>query len=59
MDERPLLKGIGKENLQSFITEKLLLREKWYNRADITIDGLNPDIKILKTIVKKNINTLL
>jgi shikimate kinase len=45
--ERPLLKNVPDDKLIFFIQEKLALREKCYNRANIIIEGLDLDINIL------------
>jgi shikimate kinase len=45
--ERPLLKNVPDDKLIFFIEEKLALREKCYNRANIIIEGLDLDINIL------------
>lgn len=50
--ERPLIKNLGKEELLAFIEEKLRLREPWYNRAAINIEGIDIDIKNLSSIVR-------
>jgi shikimate kinase len=52
-DSRPLLKDIGKEDLEEYITRKLSEREKWYSRAEIIIDGFNTDFSMLYSSVKK------
>jgi shikimate kinase len=52
-DHRPLLKDIGKERLQEYITAKLSEREKWYSSAEIIIDGFNTDFSVLYSLVKK------
>jgi shikimate kinase len=49
--ERPLIKGLNQRELLSFIEEKLIFREKWYNRSELIVDGFNPDINSLKSIV--------
>ena len=54
--ERPLIKDIDKDNLLSFIVEKLADREKWYDRSEIIVTGINLDIKLLLSLVKSNIN---
>ena len=54
--ERPLLKDIKIDMLQGFIEEKLNYREKWYNRADITVAGFNLDINSLLLLLKKSHN---
>jgi shikimate kinase len=54
--ERPLLKDITTENLQSFIVNRLALREKYYNMAEIHIDGFDMDYTFLHSLVKNNLN---
>ena len=54
--ERPLIKDLKDEKLLSFIEEKLAYREKWYNLAKIIVEGFNPDINLLCSIVKANLN---
>ncbi|NLA48846.1 MAG: AAA family ATPase [Bacteroidales bacterium] len=50
--ERPLLKNIPDEEMLSFIGKKLSDREQWYTKAGITVDGLNPDPKQLKSMIE-------
>lgn len=50
--ERPLLRNIPDNDLYSFIEGKLSEREKYYNLANIVVDGVNPDINNLQTIIK-------
>lgn len=50
--ERPLLKGLNNEELISFIEDKLALREKWYKRAEITMEGMNLNISALCSFIK-------
>jgi shikimate kinase len=45
--KRPLIKDLGDENLLSFIEEKLAIREKWYNRADLNFNGFDTDIRLI------------
>lgn len=45
--ERPLIKGINKENLQDFIEKKLPDREKFYSRAQIIMEEYEIDINLL------------
>ena len=52
-EHRPLLKDIGKNELQEYITAKLAEREKWYSRAEIIVDGFKTDFSALYTLVKK------
>jgi shikimate kinase len=54
--KRPLLKDLDKDRLQGFIDEKLAYREKWYERAEITVEGINPDISLLHYLVKSSLN---
>jgi len=50
--ERPLLKNVPDEKLVSFIEEKLAFREKWYNRANLLIDGTDIDISMLSARIR-------
>lgn len=50
--ERPLIKNLKREELLVFIEEKLHFREPFYNRAEITIEAIDADIKSLSSIVK-------
>ena len=52
---RPLLKDIDKRDLEGYITAKLSDREKWYSRAEITIDVLNTDLSYLLSLIMKRI----
>jgi shikimate kinase len=54
-DSRPLLRGLNDEAMLEFIKEKLAIREEWYNRAEIIIDGFDPDIKYLQNLIKKRL----
>jgi shikimate kinase len=54
--QRPLIKDIDKDNLLSFIVEKLADREKWYDRSEIIVTGINLDIKLLLSLVKSRLN---
>lgn len=51
-ENRPLLRGLNDEAMLEFIREKLASREEWYNRAEIIIDGFDPDIKYLQKLIK-------
>jgi shikimate kinase len=53
--KRPLIKDLGNEGLLGFIEEKLAFREKWYNRAEITVEGINHDINLLHSLVKSRL----
>jgi shikimate kinase len=50
--ERPLIKNLEHESLLSFIEEKLLIREKWYMQAAISVEGIDLDLNALHTSVK-------
>lgn len=54
--ERPLIKNLGKSELLAFIEEKLHIREPWYNKAEMKIEGIHIDIKNLSTIIKAAFN---
>lgn len=51
-DDRPLLKNIPDDKLVVYIEEKLKQREKWYNKSDIIINGMDLDINDLYTAIK-------
>jgi shikimate kinase len=53
--ERPLIKDLDQEELTSFIKEKLAVREKWYERSDITMDGIDLDANLLLLHVKSSL----
>jgi shikimate kinase len=53
--KRPLLKDIERGDLQSFVEKRLTLREKYYNRAEIQINGFDMDYTFLHSLVKKNL----
>jgi len=55
--ERPLIKGLKNEGLLSFIEEKLALREKWYNRAEITLEGMSLNISTLRSFIKPRLES--
>jgi len=54
--KRPLIKDIDNKNLIDFIEEKLRDRERWYDRSDIIIQGIDLDINLLVTLVKSRLN---
>lgn len=49
---RPLIKNVSDEQLPEFIEKVLSVREKYYSRAEIIIDGINLDINRLITLIK-------
>jgi len=49
--ERPLIKGKNKEELQQFVADTLAKREIWYNRAAIVFPvGTTPDCSAQETV---------
>jgi shikimate kinase len=52
---RPLIKGLGSEELLSYIKEKLQLREICYNRAEVISEEFNIDISHLKEQILQRI----
>lgn len=50
--ERPLLKDIPDEKLASFIASRLAEREKWYDQAQVVVEGINMDINSLTAIIR-------
>jgi shikimate kinase len=55
-NKRPLLKDLGDEDLLSFIEEKLSIREKWYNRAEMNFNGFDTDIRLIYSRVRSRLN---
>jgi shikimate kinase len=53
--ERPLIKNIPDDQLFGFIEKKLAVREKWYTRANIIIEGINLDINRLHSLIKADL----
>jgi shikimate kinase len=52
-NERPLLKSLKGEELIRKITHQLILREDFYNRADLIVKGENLDISNLIKEIEK------
>jgi shikimate kinase len=50
--ERPLIKNIPDNKLEDFIEDKLAVREKWYLRAKIIVNGMNLDISNLDSQIR-------
>jgi shikimate kinase len=50
--DRPILKNVPDNKLYDFIDEKLTVREKFYNKANIVVEGINLDINNLQSIIK-------
>lgn len=55
--KRPLLYPIGKGDLLHFITTQLNSREPCYQRADLTLDGADVDLKKIVDFVKSRENS--
>jgi shikimate kinase len=53
--DRPLIKGLTSEGLLEYIEEKLAYREKWYNCAEVTVEGVNLDINFLHSLVRSKL----
>jgi shikimate kinase len=53
--DRPLIKNLDQQELHSYIEEKLADREKWYNRSDIIVEGIDLDINLLSSMVKSRL----
>jgi shikimate kinase len=51
-DDRPLIKGLGPEELLSYIEKKLSEREEVYSRSEIIVDGFDLDINALIYSIK-------
>jgi hypothetical protein len=51
-EDRPILKNVPDNKLYDFIDEKLTVREKFYNKANIVVEGINLDINNLQSIIK-------
>ncbi len=54
---RPLISNISQDNLEDYITEKLKEREKWYERAEMIVDGLTYGNSGLIALVKDWLNS--
>jgi shikimate kinase len=54
--ERPLIKDLEPHNLKPFIEKKLADREAWYDRSEITIEGIDLDINLLLSAVRSKLN---
>jgi shikimate kinase len=52
--ERPLIKNVPDDQLQGFIEKKLAVREKWYSRAKVIVEGINLDITLLTSIIRSS-----
>ncbi len=55
---RPLIMNLDDENLRIFIEKKLSDREKWYDRSEIIIGGINTSIDQIVHLVRFKLDTL-
>ncbi len=53
--KRPLIKDMSGDTLLGFIKEKLAIREYWYEKADIVVDGFPLDLRLLCSIVRSKL----
>jgi shikimate kinase len=54
--ERPLIRDVGEKGLLSYIEEKLAVREKYYNRAELHFNGFNTDVRLIDSQVRSILN---
>ena len=54
--ERPLIKNLDETGLLKFINKKLAEREIYYNRAEVTVEGIDTDINLLYSCIKHDLN---
>jgi shikimate kinase len=54
--ERPLIKDLDPVELQFFIEKRLADRERWYDRSEITFEGMDLDINSLLKSIKDKLN---
>jgi shikimate kinase len=47
LEERPLIEGMGEEELKKFISDKLEEREPFYRKAQHTVDANNDTLKAI------------
>jgi shikimate kinase len=55
-EARPLIRDLRDESLLAFIQDKLAYREKWYNRAELTLDGFDANISAIYSEVRARLN---
>lgn len=51
---RPLIKNISDDDLPGYIEKVLAVREKWYNRAQIIVEGINLDLNRLLALIENH-----
>jgi shikimate kinase len=54
--ERPLIKNVPDDQLQTFIENMLSAREKWYGKANLIVDGISIDYTLLNNLVTRKFN---
>lgn len=54
--ERPLIKNVPDNQLQTFIENMLSAREKWYGKANLIVDGILIDYTLLNNLVTRKFN---
>jgi shikimate kinase len=54
--DRPLISNLKPEELLDFITKKLAEREKWYDRSELILKGIDLDISVLHAKIKSGLN---
>ena len=54
--ERPLIKKVPDDQLQTFIENMLSAREKWYGKANLIVDGISIDYTLLNNLVTRKFN---
>ncbi|MFN5910732.1 MAG: shikimate kinase [Bacteroidota bacterium] len=47
LEERPLIEGMGEEELKKFISDKMEEREPFYKKAQYTVDANNDTLKAI------------
>lgn len=55
-DERPLIKNLKAEELLGFIEQKLSSREKFYEQAEIIVEGINLDVNPLHSLIREKLD---
>jgi shikimate kinase len=53
--QRPLIRDLSNGELLNFIEEKLSNREKWYNRSEMSVEGIDLNINLLLSLVRANL----
>jgi shikimate kinase len=53
--ERPLINNLDEAGLLLFINEKLAEREVFYSRAEVTVEGIDTDLNLLYSCLKRDL----